>query len=218
LIQRHPDLHAEVMRRYEMPADPRLVIATTTLTSSLAFIDGSVVNVALPAIGRSFHANAIGLQAVGRQCLFVSLERARFAGRSSGRPARPPSSLDHGRFAVRYRSSGVRGGADEGSAVRSPKEISGAGLRSLASRLLKIFGLGATCRPSTSAPTTRWALEVRPAHDPVREYSQGRFTPLVLRQIQPAADNAVARIRSSRAASPSSMCCRRSCQIYNIRS
>ena len=37
------------------------------------------------------------------------------------------------------------------------------------------------------------ALEVRPAHDPVREYSEGRFTPLVLRQIQPAADNAVAR-------------------------
>src|ERR1700742_1879330 len=43
-------------------AYPRLVIATTILASSLAFIDGSVVNVGLPAIGRSFHADARGLQ------------------------------------------------------------------------------------------------------------------------------------------------------------
>src|SRR6201981_4167054 len=46
------------------PAYPRLVIATTIMASSLAFIDGSVVNVGLPAIGRSFHAEAIGLQGV----------------------------------------------------------------------------------------------------------------------------------------------------------
>jgi EmrB/QacA subfamily drug resistance transporter len=43
-------------------AYPRLVLATTILASSLAFIDGSVVNVGLPAIGRSFHADAVGLQ------------------------------------------------------------------------------------------------------------------------------------------------------------
>src|SRR6266478_3099039 len=43
-------------------AYPRLVLPTTILASSLAFIDGSVVNVGLPAIGRSFHANASGLQ------------------------------------------------------------------------------------------------------------------------------------------------------------
>jgi EmrB/QacA subfamily drug resistance transporter len=41
---------------------PWLVIATTILASSLAFIDGSVVNVALPAIGASLHGNAAGLQ------------------------------------------------------------------------------------------------------------------------------------------------------------
>lgn len=34
------------------------------LASSLAFIDGSVVNVGLPAIGRSLHADAAGLQGV----------------------------------------------------------------------------------------------------------------------------------------------------------
>src|SRR5207253_5791294 len=44
------------------PAYPRLVLATTILASSLAFIDGSVVNVGLPAIGRSFHAGASELQ------------------------------------------------------------------------------------------------------------------------------------------------------------
>ena len=44
------------------PAYPRLVVATTILASSLAFIDGSVVNVGLPAIGRSFDADAAGLQ------------------------------------------------------------------------------------------------------------------------------------------------------------
>jgi EmrB/QacA subfamily drug resistance transporter len=41
---------------------PWLVITTTILASSLAFIDGSVVNVALPAIGASLHGGAAGLQ------------------------------------------------------------------------------------------------------------------------------------------------------------
>lgn len=36
---------------------PRIVLATTILASSLAFIDGSVVNVGLPAIGRSLNAD-----------------------------------------------------------------------------------------------------------------------------------------------------------------
>ncbi len=42
----------------EPVAHPRLVLATTVLASSLAFVDGSVVNVGLPAIGRSFPADA----------------------------------------------------------------------------------------------------------------------------------------------------------------
>jgi EmrB/QacA subfamily drug resistance transporter len=36
---------------------PRIVLATTILASSLAFIDGSVVSVGLPAIGRSLNAD-----------------------------------------------------------------------------------------------------------------------------------------------------------------
>src|SRR5712671_80563 len=38
------------------PAHPRAVLAATILGSSLAFVDGSVVNVALPALGSDLHA------------------------------------------------------------------------------------------------------------------------------------------------------------------
>ena len=37
-------------------AHPRLVLVTCILASSLAFVDGSVLNVALPAIGHAFDA------------------------------------------------------------------------------------------------------------------------------------------------------------------
>jgi len=43
-------------------AHPRLVLTTCILASSLAFVDGSVVNVGLPAIGNSLHASAADLQ------------------------------------------------------------------------------------------------------------------------------------------------------------
>lgn len=41
---------------------PRWILVATIAASSLAFIDGSVVNVALPAIGHSFHASSADLQ------------------------------------------------------------------------------------------------------------------------------------------------------------
>jgi EmrB/QacA subfamily drug resistance transporter len=44
------------------PRRPRLVLAATILASSLDFIDGSVVNVGLPAIGRSLRGGAADLQ------------------------------------------------------------------------------------------------------------------------------------------------------------
>src|SRR5271165_5817958 len=40
----------------------RFVLATTILASSLAYVDGSVVNVGLVAIGRSLAADAAALQ------------------------------------------------------------------------------------------------------------------------------------------------------------
>lgn len=41
---------------------PKLVLAATILASALAFVDGSVVNVGLPAIQKSLHANTSDLQ------------------------------------------------------------------------------------------------------------------------------------------------------------
>src|SRR5215471_6838525 len=53
---------ARVTRREAPVAHPNLVLATTILASSLAFVDGSVVNVGLPAIGRNLSADAPALQ------------------------------------------------------------------------------------------------------------------------------------------------------------
>src|SRR5450755_3444956 len=43
-------------------AHPRLVLVSTIMASGLAFVDGSVVNVALPTIARSLNADAGALQ------------------------------------------------------------------------------------------------------------------------------------------------------------
>lgn len=61
----HASCDAATATRFRKPvaaAHPQLVLATTILGSSLAFIDGSVVNVGLPAIGRSLGAEAGALQ------------------------------------------------------------------------------------------------------------------------------------------------------------
>src|ERR1700712_5693501 len=47
--------------RWGTPA-ARWVIAATVLGSGVAFLDGTVVNVALPAIGRDLHTDVAGLQ------------------------------------------------------------------------------------------------------------------------------------------------------------
>jgi EmrB/QacA subfamily drug resistance transporter len=52
---------ATATRAVETP-HPRWTLTATILASSLAFIDGSVVTVALPAIGRSYAASATDLQ------------------------------------------------------------------------------------------------------------------------------------------------------------
>ena len=44
------------------PAHATLVLIACILASSLAFVDGSVVNVGLPAIGQSLNGDAEGLQ------------------------------------------------------------------------------------------------------------------------------------------------------------
>ena len=44
------------------PVHPRLILAACIFASSLGFVDGSVVNVGLPAIGHSLGGDATGLQ------------------------------------------------------------------------------------------------------------------------------------------------------------
>src|SRR5688572_29985810 len=51
----------------------RWVLAATILASSMAFIDGTVVNVALPALQKDLNATAIGVQwVVEAYALFLS--------------------------------------------------------------------------------------------------------------------------------------------------
>ncbi len=61
----HPSCDQSIARAAPEPAatvaHPRWVLVTTILASSLAFIDGSVVNVGLPAIGKSLPAGAVSL-------------------------------------------------------------------------------------------------------------------------------------------------------------
>ncbi|HEY2961607.1 MAG TPA: MFS transporter [Pyrinomonadaceae bacterium] len=55
------------------PAQGRWVLAATILASSMAFIDGTVVNVALPFLQKSLNATAIGIQwVVEAYALFLS--------------------------------------------------------------------------------------------------------------------------------------------------
>src|SRR5512142_1101169 len=51
----------DTLLRYRT-ARGRWVLLATVLGSSLAFIDATVVNIALPSIGRDLHADAAGLQ------------------------------------------------------------------------------------------------------------------------------------------------------------
>jgi EmrB/QacA subfamily drug resistance transporter len=63
VLHAYPDSAAAhgVVRTRTAP-QPQHILAATILASSLAFVDSSVVNVALPAIGRSFAADAAALQ------------------------------------------------------------------------------------------------------------------------------------------------------------
>ena len=54
-----PERAGEV--RYRSPRG-RMILLTTVLGSGIAFLDGTVVNIALPAIGEDFNAGLSGLQ------------------------------------------------------------------------------------------------------------------------------------------------------------
>jgi EmrB/QacA subfamily drug resistance transporter len=61
----HPacdSLAAQCTKAAPAAAHPNLVLLTTILASALAFVDGSVVNVALPTLAKNFNADASALQ------------------------------------------------------------------------------------------------------------------------------------------------------------
>ena len=58
---------AQAAAKGEGSAHPRLVLITCILASSLAFVDGTVVNVGLPAIGKSLGGQSLGGDAAGLQ-------------------------------------------------------------------------------------------------------------------------------------------------------
>lgn len=68
------------------PAEhPNLILATTILASGLAFVDGSVVNVGLPTIEASLHAEAADLQWVVNAYLLPSSALLLFGGAAGDR-------------------------------------------------------------------------------------------------------------------------------------
>src|SRR5437763_7070526 len=89
---------------------PRLLIATTILASSLAFIDGSVVNVGLPAIGTTFAAGASELQWVVNAYLLPA-QRSSSSRRRSRRHLWSTEDVDHRCNPVRVGIPGMRNGA-----------------------------------------------------------------------------------------------------------
>ncbi len=72
------------------PQTGRWILAATILGSSMAFIDSTVVNVALPALQSSLHATVVGVQWVVElptDCFLESLDSSWWVAR---RPVWPP--------------------------------------------------------------------------------------------------------------------------------
>ena len=68
------------------------VLVATILASSMAFIDSTVVNVALPALQTSFDASVVGVQWVV-ESYGLALGCADSGRRVDGRPVWPPSNV-----------------------------------------------------------------------------------------------------------------------------
>ena len=87
--------------------DPRWTLVMSVAASSLSFIDGSILNVALPAIRASTGAGAAEVQWVVRAICYAAARRADPARRRARRPWAPPVAGDRHR-AVRCWLAGLR--------------------------------------------------------------------------------------------------------------
>ncbi len=90
-----PDAHRARLTRRRLvrcDADTRWVLPVTILGSSMPFIDGSVVNVAIPAIGKDLGAD-LRNHSMGRERLHADARQPDPDRRRGGRPVWPPACL-----------------------------------------------------------------------------------------------------------------------------
>ena len=102
------------------PRAKNLALLLLAMTQFVIVIDASIVNVALPSIGRALNVQCTG-PLVGRERLRPDLRRLPTSGRPDGRPARAPAHV-HGRpRAVHARLASRRTGAIGAMAHRRPR-------------------------------------------------------------------------------------------------
>jgi hypothetical protein len=87
---------------------PRWVLFVTILASSLAFVDGSVVNVGLPAVGATFKADAADLQWVVNAYLLPLSALLLLGGAAGDRFGRVRLLVRSDHFGLARRSVGDR--------------------------------------------------------------------------------------------------------------
>ena len=109
--------------RYSEPAG-RWVLFATVLGSGLAFIDGTVVNIALPRIGSEFDAGAPALQWT-INALHVDAGVVHAARRIARRPLRPAPDLRDRRDLVRAGVAAVRARTEHRHVGRGPGPAGG---------------------------------------------------------------------------------------------
>ena len=128
-------LHRELRPTAE---HPQLVLVTTILASSLAFVDGSVVNVALPAIGSALSASPSALQWCVNAYL-LPLSAMLLLGGAAGDSFGRRRMLVDWHCRVRARLVGVRTRADT-SGLLAARFLQGAGAAALMPSSLAILG------------------------------------------------------------------------------
>ncbi len=102
------------------------VLAVAVLGSGMAFLDGTVVNVALPEIGRDLDASTSSLQWILNGYL-LTLASLILLGGSLGRPLRAPAHLRHRNRPVHRGLAAVRGRTERRSCSSSPGSLQGVG-------------------------------------------------------------------------------------------
>ena len=117
VVDRLQSRHRTPRRLSKTAHDPRWTLAACVLASSLSFVDGSVLNVALPAIRASYGAGAADVQWVVNAYL-LPLSALAPARRRARRPLWPAPAAGHRHRPVRRRLAGLRARAQPARPAR----------------------------------------------------------------------------------------------------